>query len=196
MGLFKDDEGKTERATPDRLRQARNRGQTNISREFTMAGSLLIAVLTIEYLGFWLMDAFEQLMRWGMDVNPERHYLEDGEVHGAVTEIERVMEILASPYIVIVGIFVAATMLFGYGQIGFKISREALVFRPEKLNPATNLGKLFKFSSVFKTLFSVAKLTVLGGVLYLVIYNRLADLAALYEAASFADAVEVIMASR
>ena len=51
MSIFKDDEGKTEKPTSDRKQKARNKGQTSISREFTMAGSLLVAVIAIEQLG-------------------------------------------------------------------------------------------------------------------------------------------------
>lgn len=192
MALFRDDEGKTEKPTPDRLNQARDRGQTPISREFTMAGSLLVAVLVLEYLGWWLMDAFEELLRWGMDVNPVRHYLEGGEVSGIVRELDHAMAILASPYIVLAVLFVVATMLFGYCQIGIKIARQALVFRPEKLNPVANLGRIFRFSQVFKTIFSAAKLAVLIGVLWVVVYHRLDDLARLYEM-EFQQCVRVIL---
>ena len=192
MALFRDDEGKTEKPTPDRLRQARDRGQTPISKEFTMAGSLLVSVLVLEYLGWWLMDALEELLRWGMDVNPIRHFLEDGEVGGVVRELDHAMSILASPYVVLALFFVLATMLFGYAQIGVKIARQALVFRPEKLNPVTNLGRIFRFSSVFKTIFSAAKLAVLIGVLYIVVYNRLDDLARLYEM-EFQECIQVIL---
>ncbi|MHC5069531.1 MAG: EscU/YscU/HrcU family type III secretion system export apparatus switch protein, partial [Planctomycetota bacterium] len=193
MGPFRDDEGKTEKPTPDRIRQARDRGQTPISKEFTMAGSLLVAVLVLEYLGWWLMDALEGLLRWGLDVNPMRHFLEDGEVGGVVREFEHAMSILASPYVVLALFFFLATMLFGYVQIGFKIAKQALVFRPQKLNPVTNLGRIFAFRSVFKTIFSAAKLAVLVGVLYIVIYNRLDDLAMLYELESFEESVAVIL---
>ncbi len=193
MALFKDDEGKTEKPTPERLSQARDRGQTPVSKEFTMAGSLLVAVLALEFLGWWLMDAFEELLRWGMDVNPVRHYLEDGEVGGAVRELEHAISILSWPFAVLAILFFVATMLFGYGQIGLKIAKQALVFRPEKFNPVTNLGKIFRFSSVFKTIFSAAKLAVLSGVLYTVIYNRIDDLAQLYELESFDESVAVIL---
>ncbi|MHC4898215.1 MAG: EscU/YscU/HrcU family type III secretion system export apparatus switch protein, partial [Planctomycetota bacterium] len=193
MGLFRDDEGKTEKPTPDRIRQARDRGQTPISKEFTMAGSLLVAVLVLEYLGWWLMDALEGLLRWGLDVNPMRHFLEDGQVGGVVREFEHAMSILASPYVVLALFFFLATMLFGYVQIGFKIAKQALVFRPQKLNPVTNLGRIFAFRSVFKTIFSAAKLAVLVSVLYIVIYNRLDDLAMLYELESFEESVAVIL---
>ncbi len=158
-----------------------------------MAGSLLVAVLVVEYLGWWLMDSFQQLLRWGMDVNPIRHYVEDGAVGGVIRELDHALAILVSPYVVLALVFVVATMLCGYGQIGLKIAKQALVFRPEKLNPVTNLGRIFRFSSVFKTIFSAAKLAVLIGVLYIVVYHRLDDLARLYEVESFEQSVTVIL---
>ena len=47
MGLFKDDAGKTEDATAGRLAEAANKGNVPISKEFTTAGALLMAIVTL-----------------------------------------------------------------------------------------------------------------------------------------------------
>ena len=49
--MFKDDAGKTEKPTAGRLAEASNKGNVPLSREFTMAGTLLIAVFDGEHLG-------------------------------------------------------------------------------------------------------------------------------------------------
>ena len=68
MGIFKDDSGKTEQATPKRLSGARDKGRTPLSREFTMGGALLVSILAVEFTGPWLIGAFESLMRDGMSL--------------------------------------------------------------------------------------------------------------------------------
>ncbi len=175
MGLFKDDDGKTEKATPGRLQQARDKGQVQISKEFTMAGSLLIAVLALQHIGFWLMDAFREVIRRSMALR-----LDDVTVTGIQTEILKVIEIVAPPFMALLAIFVLATAVFGYSQIGLKLSKEALVFKLERLNPVMNLNKLFKFSSVMKAIMSFLKLIVLGSVLYFVLRARWTDLAMMH----------------
>ena len=175
MALFKDDAGKTEKATPGRLREARDKGQVQISREFTMAGSLLIAVLAVQYLGFWLTGAFREVIARSMALR-----FDDSSVEGVQAEIMEVVRIIMPPFTALLLIFMMATALFGYGQIGFKLSKEALVFKLERLNPVMNLGKLLKFSSVMKAIMSFFKLIVLGSVLYFVLRTRWADLAMMH----------------
>ncbi len=175
MGMFSDDAGKTEKATPGRLRQARDKGQTAVSKEFTMAGSLLIAVLAIQFLGFWLMDAFREVIRRGAGLN-----LDEASVAGLQGEILAVAKIVLPPFLTLLVIFALATAVFGYSQIGFKLSKEAFAFKPERLNPVSNLGKLFKFSSLMRAIMSFFKLSILAGVLYFVLRTRWADLASMY----------------
>ena len=138
--LFRDDQGKTEKATPGRLNEARQKGQVAVSKELTMAGSLLVAVLALEYLGVWLIDGFEDVYRHGFDVDLRAHAMADGEIYGAVQEIYQVVMLILGPFSFFLVLFVAATMLFGYGQIGIKFAPKALEFKPEKLNPVSNLG--------------------------------------------------------
>ncbi len=192
MGLFKDDAGKTEKATPERLGQARDKGQTPISKEFTMAGSLLIAVLVIEHLGWWLWDGFKELFYWGMDVKMARQMLEGGETDSIMRIAEHTGSLLAAPYFTFVAIFVFATLLAGFGQIGIKISKKAIGFKPEKLNPVANAGKLFKFSQVMKTLLSALKILVLGSVLYFVLRGRWEDLASMHQNDTFMESATII----
>ena len=175
MSLFKDDQGKTERATPHRVSEARNKGQTPISKEFTMAGSLLVAVLAVQYLGFWLVGAFRELLKRGFELN-----LDDPSVIGIWSEILDVAKIIMPPFLALLVIFYLATALFGYGQIGFKISNDVLKLKPEKLNPATNVGRLFQMASLVKALMSFFKLLILGSLLYVVLRNKWADLAAMH----------------
>ena len=193
MALFRDDQGKTEKATPGRLQEARGKGQVAISKELTMAGTLLVAVLALEYLGSWLIHAFEEVCRFGFHVDLSRHALADDDVLGAVHEIEYVMLLVLGPFAFFLLSFVAATMLFGYGQIGgIKLAPKALEWKLDRLNPVSNLSKLLKFSSLFKAIFSLAKLIVLGGVLWAVLASEWESIAGMHEHHNLAMSLGIV----
>ena len=170
MGLFKDDAVKTEKPTPQRLGQARDKGSVPISKEFTMAGTLLVAVLVLENTGWWLIESLQEVLRMGMRLPVlvrEKPEIKD------ITEyvISLGMTVLP-PFTFLLTTFVAATCLFGYSQIGFKFAKQALGIKFERLNPASNISKLASFSSIMKTFLSFLKLCVLGSVLYVVLEKK------------------------
>ena len=65
MALFRDDAGRTEKPTPFRLSEARDKGHVPLSRELVMSGTLIAGVLAVENLGGWLLDAFRAILRHG-----------------------------------------------------------------------------------------------------------------------------------
>lgn len=179
MALFRDDAGKTEKATPQRLSQARDKGKTPISRDFTMGGSLLVAVLVLEATGEWLVSAFEEILTHGFSL-PWR-VLERGETSGLLDHLGTIFDSVGPPLAFLLSIFVFATALFGYSQIGFKWSKEVLKFKLDRMNPAQNLGKLLGFSSIMKMILSVFKLLILGSVLFFVLKNKWTAFAAMHD---------------
>ncbi|MHC5065523.1 MAG: flagellar biosynthesis protein FlhB [Planctomycetota bacterium] len=202
MGLFKDDTGKTEKPTPTRLSEAGNKGNVPLSREFVTAGTLLIMTIILMSTGHWLTDALKRCLEFGLQVDPEKHPImgmappsEGGQIDLVFAQQQFLLSYggILWPFLWIVGIALIATMLTGYGQIGFKLRTEALKVRIEKLNPVNNLNRLFSFSSVFRTIVSALKLAVLGGVLYTVLQGRMPIFAQMYENESFAESVAMIV---
>jgi flagellar biosynthetic protein FlhB len=192
MALFSDDSGKTEKATPQRLGEARDKGQTPISREFTMAGSLLVAAVALEAAGPWLIDSFLELLRLGLDVASARRRLTAGEI-GDATELLRDAAAIALPsFAFLLAVFLLATLVFGYAQIGLRISKRVLQVKLERLDPAKNLARLLNVSSFARALLSLLKLIALGSILWLVLHNEWRVLAGLHDVDSFAAAVALI----
>jgi hypothetical protein len=75
--LFGDDQGKTEKPTPSRLAEVRNRGDSPLSRELVQGGVLLVAAIALKWIGGWLIDALGQVMRRGLDVDLAEHQVAD-----------------------------------------------------------------------------------------------------------------------
>ncbi len=202
MSLFKDDTGKTEKPTPTKLNEAGDKGTVPLSREFVTAGTLLVVTIALMTTGHWLTDALKQSLEFGLTVDPQMHPIMGMATPrdaGESSLVSAQQQLLLSygnivwPFLWIIGIALVATILTGYGQIGFKIRKEALKIRIEKLNPVNNLNRLFSFSSVFKTIISALKLAVLGGVLYIVLQGRMPIFAQMYENESFAESLTIMI---
>lgn len=192
MALFRDDEGRTEKATPQRQEDARNKGQVALSHEFVMAGTLLLSVILFERFGEHLVVALQDGLRHGLDVRLGSHPGMNGEISGFWQEIVgNVLRVLPSFGFFLLVAFVA-TALTGYGQIGFRISTESLGIRWERLNPVANLRRLLNFSSITKTVLSAGKLLVLGGVLWAVLRARWPRFASLFQVSDFTSSVMVM----
>lgn len=181
MGMFRDDAGKTEKPTPSRLGDLRQKGDTHLSRELIGAGSLVMVVVALRSCGSWLVDALEQLMRHGLSVDLDDHGLAEGSVAGAVGEVQDALGFVAAPLLTILGLLLLGCIAFGYGQIGVRISNEVIGFKLEKLNPATNWTRVFNFQAIVRTAFAALKLTLLLSVLYLVLNDRWPALAHLHD---------------
>lgn len=179
MPLFGDDSGKTEKPTPGRLNEARNKGDTPLSKELVQGGVLFVSALMLLWLGEWLVDALAEVLRTGLTVDLSGRNLT--EVGGICAELSNALLTILPPFATLLVLLVVSTALIGYGQIGVKISREVLKFKPEKLNPFTNMKRVFSPQSLVRTAFAVLKLGVIGGVLYLVLADRITVLLRLHE---------------
>ena len=179
MAIFGDDGGKTEKPTPMRLSDVRNRGDTPLSRELVQGGVLMIAAILFRWCGAWLLESFGSLMRYGLDVDLRHHQVDS--VPAACQELLVTLLGIAAPFAVLLFTLVAATLLLGYGQIGVHWSNEVIGWKLEKINPFTNWKRLLNLQSIVRTLFAALKLGVLLVVLWLVLGDRWQSLLHLHE---------------
>jgi len=182
MPLFRDDQGRTEKPTPTRLADARQKGQVALSRELIMGGSLVVAVLALEYLGPWLIAALQGLMVTGLSVADARARLERGDVPAMVGSLLEAAAGVALPAATLLVIGIAAAAVFGYGQVGVQVAREAIGFHPERLNPVQGFARLFNLAALTRTGLSAAKLIVLGIVPAVVLWTEVPRLVAMFAA--------------
>ena len=150
----------TEQATEQRKQKARQKGDFVHSRELLSSVSMLAGILVLgasakQFLSGW--DAlYARSLLLGMD--------------GVRTEgldlalMQHGMKLLA-PALLPVGLVLvasfAAALLAGAGQSGgLQIHGEALILKPERLNPVTNLGNLFSLRSVTRMAKSLLPATV------------------------------------
>ena len=189
MALFGDDQGKTEKPTPSRLQQVRNRGDSPLSRELVQGGVLLVAAILLTWCGGWLVDAFARVLRQGLAV--EHASTRAADVGSVCAEMLAALAIVAPPFATFVATLMAATLAIGYGQIGLRWSHEVVGFKLEKLNPLANWKRVFNVQALVRTAFAAIKLAVLVAVVWLVVGDRVPALLRLHEVALAVAAAEV-----
>jgi flagellar biosynthetic protein FlhB len=151
----------TEQATEQRKEKARKKGDTVHSRELMSALSILVGLLVLgasakQFLSGW-DEVFARSLLLGMgDMGAEN--LDRAMVHILIPSMLPVGLVLAASF--------GATLVAGAGQSGgLQIHGEAMEFKPERLNPMTNLGNIFSLRSVTrmaKSLIPAAVVIVFG----------------------------------
>lgn len=178
MALFGDDQGKTEKPTPSRLQEVRNRGDSPLSRELVQGGVLFVAAIVLLSCGGWLLDALGHVLRAGLAVHTAGAI---ADVPGVCRVMLEALLVIGPPFGVLLLALVGATLLLGYGQIGVRWSQEVLGLKLERLNPVTNWRRVFNVQALVRTGFAALKLLIVATVLWLVIGNRWQSLLRLHE---------------
>lgn len=144
---------RTERATPKRLREARERGQVARSRELGSAALLTTGAATLLLAGGHMGERTAALMRDALS-------LRGAELGRPEALLARLADALAAGYltaapllVVAVVAAVAATLAVG----GWVFSGQAVAFRPEKLDPVKGLKRIFSVQGLVELVKAVAK---------------------------------------
>lgn len=169
---MKETEEKTEEATPKRKKEARDKGQVAKSEDFNTALILLSGVLLTLFLGGAIMAQMKDTM--GMLCR--NLFYED---FNANTFIALVMDISFKNLKVVLplmGGFMIVGLLATTTQVGFGLSRKALIPDFKRLNPLSGMKNLVNMKSLVKTAMSIVKLSIMSGVAYVSIRKDLEPL--------------------
>lgn len=168
---------KTEKATPKKKQEARQKGQVAKSQDISTSAVLLISVLSLMMFGTYFKDSTVRLFtdiftnRLTMDVTAENVITMFGQ-YGI-----QILLILAP-------IFVSAFLIAivaNYLQVGFLLTGEGLAPKFSKLNPIKGLKNIFSLRSAVEFLKSILKMTIIGFLVYSVIWDTRGDMSKMSE---------------
>ncbi|WP_256761357.1 flagellar biosynthesis protein FlhB [Cohnella sp. WQ 127256] len=167
---------KTEKATPKKRQESRNKGQVAKSTEIPSALILLACICFMIMLGPFLQ---KQILALFSDIFLNRMTMDvtDQNVLNLFNHYAIQMLILLAPIFIIVVIVAFASY---YVQIGWLFTFEPLMPKFEKLNPINGAKNIFGVRSIVEFLKSSLKLISVGLIVFLTIWSekkRLMDLA-------------------
>jgi len=159
---------KTERATPKRQREARERGEVPRSRELVSAAGVGIGVLTLITVAGSLGAGAAEWMRAGLsfDASLLRDPAALGLRFGAMGE--QALKLIAPLLFAAVVAAMVAPVALG----GWNLSVKALKPDFSRSNPLKGLGRMFSSQAAMELFKAVIKSTVLGAIASIYLYVR------------------------
>jgi len=159
LQLFADSQ-KTEKATPKRRQDAREKGQVLFSREISSALVLLFVFLTIKALGEHIYNQIAALFRLCMNS------LALNFDAGSVNENISLLGLIMMQLLKIVGPLLAVAFVIGFGacyaQVGSLFTIEPLKPKLNRINPLNGIKRIFSLRGLTELIKSVLKIIVIG----------------------------------
>ena len=162
---------RTERATPKRLKEAREKGQLPRSRELNTAAVMIAASASLFVLGPNMGEALVRILTDGLKLPRELFF--DTTVLARQLQSMIVDGLVAiAPFLAVCAVVaLAAPTLLG----GWSFSAKAMAFKAEKLNPIAGIKRLFALRSVVELAKALAKFVVVGAAAVLVLQRLSGD---------------------
>ncbi len=158
MPETRDQEERTESATPRRREEARKRGQVARSMELTSAFMFLVGLVTIRLV---FPSVFSQMM----NISTRCWMFDSGSslARNLVSSIQHSALALAP----LAMVMLASSLVVNYAQVGFLVSGEALAPKFERINPVKGISRLISKRTVVMLIQSLFKVAVVGYILYM-----------------------------
>ncbi|KNF08831.1 flagellar biosynthetic protein FlhB [Gottschalkia purinilytica] len=157
-------EEKTEKATPKRRREAREKGQVLQSREINSAIILIFVFLALKMFGYGILNK-----TMAFTVNTIKDYA-SGSGTITMTEVSNIMLKSVVTLFIIVGPIALVALVVGvatsYMQVGFLFTMKSIEFKLSKLNPIEGFKRLFSKRSIVELIKSFIKIFLIGYVIY------------------------------
>jgi len=168
---------RTERATPRKREQAREKGQVARSADVSSVCVLLAGVLALYFFSHHLYRGLAAVIRSGLSFDRITEFSSAGCLQLCSTVLLRFLVMLLP----VMGAVFLAALAANLIQVGFHLSGQALAPRLDKLSVSKGFGRLFSLRSLVELVKSLLKLGIVGGVAYLAVKGQSAGLLSLYD---------------
>ncbi len=164
----RNDQDRTEPATPKRRQEARRKGQVAKSREISSAVVLLGSVLVLVLMGEWMVRHLLVLESDLIRRSGALHLTPEALLDLGSYTTGRLVLILAP----IMGLLVVLVVGSNLAQVGLLFSWEALSPRLSRLNPVEGLRRILSMGALVELLKAFIKLAIVGAVAWLTVRSE------------------------
>lgn len=157
-------EERTEKATPKKRREARERGQVFKSVELSSAVTLIIGLLALKLASTFMMDklyrAYNRYLQGFALVEQLDTY------NGVMAVIKEILYTVALAIFPMCGLVMVAGLAINFFQVGFIFTTRPLMPNLNRINPIEGLKRLFSKRTLVELLKSLLKLAIVGCLCY------------------------------
>lgn len=166
LQLFADE--KTEKATPNKRRETRKKGQVAKSQEVSASITLLLTFAFLSVGGKSFIEGCLNIYRHSF----QEYLLWDLSIKSTQLLFNQLLLDTAKLIAPIFGVAFVAGLVANYIQVGFMFNTESLKMNLGKLNPIEGAKNILSMRSVVELLKSIFKITVTSIIVYLLISNN------------------------
>ncbi len=166
---------KTEAPSPKKLRDARQKGQITRSQDLVGAGLLLFTVLVLKATGPGTWHRMQEIMRGGL----LRTNSSDLTPSTVMAIFQDSLLLMVQACLPLFAIGMVGAVVLNVGQGGLIFSGVPLAPKMNRLNPLAGMKRIFSPSGGVNLAKSVAKMSVIGIVVYMVMKGQMAEMVGL-----------------
>ncbi|MEH7076587.1 flagellar biosynthesis protein FlhB [Neobacillus drentensis] len=190
LQLFADE--KTEKATPNKRRDARKKGQVAKSPEVSSALTLLFAFSFFMIGGKSFMEGCLNIYRHSF----QEYLLWDLSISNTQMLFTQLLWDVTKLVLPIFAVVLVAGVLANYMQVGFMFNAESLKMNLAKLNPLQGAKQIFSIRSIVELIKSILKIVITTVIVFLIIWKQKNELFKigeknLYDSARFVGSLTV-----
>jgi len=163
---------RTERATPKRVDEAREKGQISRSRELTTMAILMSSAVIFLLMGKNLSFSVQSLMKHNFTIERKNIFDNSFPFNAIVDSGSNVLMDFAPFLALLFVVALFAPMMMG----GWLFSPQALSFKWDKLNPVSGIKRLFSMNSLMELLKALAKFVLIVGLAVFLLWHNVYDL--------------------
>jgi len=166
---------KTEQPTPKKLQKAKEEGQVPQSQEMLSVASLLVLVGAVALMAPNLMQWFKVQMKQGCSGN----FLIFSDNLSVIRFVNsKIIDVFMVIWPILAALM-ASAILTGVAISGFNFTTKAVRLQWDKITPSNGLKTLFNSKTVVQLIFSIAKLFLIGLIVWLYLDAKKQSLASL-----------------
>ena len=162
-----DQDSRTERASEKRLREAREKGDSPRSRDFSAAAVTLAGVSVLVSMRHGLGERVAAILHDGLSIRRAAVYDVDALGTSLMTAGAAALWLLAPIFAVALVATLAAPLATG----GLHFSGQALGFKGSRLDPLAGVGRMFSMRSLVELAKALLKVTVIAVAAAIVLRN-------------------------
>lgn len=167
---------KTEKATPKRQQEARDKGQVAKSQDLTGAAILMAGLVTIGVVGPKIADSLGELIRHNLEAVANPQQLRGKGISEALLHAAQVGGLALLP---VLGVGVLAAILILGAQVQLKLTPKAIKPDFKRMNPLTNAKQIFGVNALVELVKNIAKVGAVSVVVALILLPMREDVGTL-----------------
>jgi len=167
---------KTEKATPKKRQESREKGQVAKSADLTGSVVLLAGVLTLGWAGSALVGRMDDVMRGTLSDLANFEAVSREGVGSLMLDAGSAVLLSVAPIAMACAI---AALVIGVIQVGPQPMPKALKPDPKRMNPVQGFKNIFGINAVAEAVKSVSKVAIVGAIVFSAVAPKLTELGAL-----------------